>query len=618
MNLSHRQSILASLLVLLLAVLSCQTPQSTGSTPTSLPITPPAEGTSSITVPTLPPVTSPSPTARPTSPQSETPHRIATHRIYGIAGFYDQQTSQSFIPRGVNYFILVPVSDHYENRLFGVGVYDHNRTLSDFTALSRAGYNTVRIILDGCTSGDGCIGLENGQGLNPAYLDNIVDLMKLAKGSNLFLLLASENLPELGGYAALASQGSDPAFAPGRNVEYLTSNGILAAQQYWTDLLTGLIARGAPFDIVLGWELQGEQYYQSDQPPFSLQEGKVTAANGETYDVSDVTQKHALAVDGLRYYINQLKGTLLTHDSTALVTMGFFAPDEPNTWREEDKRYVDTVSLLEDSSLDFYDFHAYPGAGLNMDELAENFGLGGHVSRPVLMGEVGAYTWTYPEISQGAIAVQDWIAASCAQGFSGWLYYGYYPMPAGLWDATWGFVDDKNTFLKALSPNTQPDACTTSVLPGRNLALGKQVGVSGALPDQTPQMAVDGDPNTQWSAGGFPTQWIEVDLGAAYTIGEIRLTVGQWPSGDTVHQLWVGTTQDSMQLAYEFRGHEYDYDVLNFMPAAPLPAIRYVRLVTTESPSWVSWREIEVLAPFPGTPIPIIEITPTSEVTPSP
>ena len=100
------------------------------------------------------------------------------------------------------------------------------------------------------------------------------------------------------------------------------------------------------------------------------------------------------------YYIDQVKGTILTHDPTALVTMGFFAPDEPNTWREEDERYVDTASLLEDSNLDFYDFHAYPGAGLSMDELAENFGLGGHVSKPVLMGEIGAYTWTYPEISE--------------------------------------------------------------------------------------------------------------------------------------------------------------------------------------------------------------------------
>jgi hypothetical protein len=66
-----------------------------------------------------------------------------------------------------------------------------------------------------------------------------------------------------------------------------------------------------------------------------------------------------------------------------------------------------------------------------------------------------------------------------------------------------------------------------------------------------------------------------------------------------------------MQLVKEFSGHEYDFDVLNFVPTTPLKNIRFVRIDTTESPSWVTWREIEVLAPFPGTPTPAPEITPT-------
>jgi hypothetical protein len=168
-------------------------------------------------------------------------------------------------------------------------------------------------------------------------------------------------------------------------------------------------------------------------------------------------------------------------------------------------RYVDTASLLEESSLDFFNFHAYPGTGLSMPELAQNFGLGGHVTKPILMGETGANTWIYPQISEAAIVIQDWIAASCTQGFSGWLYWGYYPSPAGLWDATWGMVDQGNNIFNAISPARQPDACTASELPGRNLALGKPVSVSAALPDQPQAMAVDGDPNTQWSAGAFPT-----------------------------------------------------------------------------------------------------------------
>ena len=606
-----RQPLISILILLILSILACQLPQDIASTPTGLPITPAAERTSAATARSSPSVTLANPTARPTSLAAVPDHRISTHRIYGIAGFYDQDTSQTFIPRGANYSIIIPVQDHYEDRLFGVGVYDHNRTLADFKTLSAAGYNTVRIILDGCTSGSGCIGIEESAGLNPAYLDNIVDLMNLAKETNLFLLFASDDLPELGGYQALADQGANQTFAAGRNAEVLTPAGIQAAQKYWTDLLTGLIARRAPFDVVLGWELLAQQYYQSAQPPFSLEAGRVTIANGKAYTLSDAAQKRAMEVDGLRYYVEQVRQTILTYDPTALVSMGFFAPDSPNPWREGDERLVDTAPLFEDSALDFFDLHAYPGMGLSVPELAENFGLGGHITKPILMGEVGANTWIYPQTSEAAITVQDWVAASCAVGFSGWVYSGYYPSPAGLAEATWGMVDEQGTILNALSPSIQPDACTTTVLPGRNMALGKTVSVSAALPDQPPAMAVDGDPNTQWSAGAFPTQWIEIDLGAPYTIGEIRLTVGQWPAGDTVHQIWVGTTREAMQMAYEFSGHEYDFDVLNYIPTKSLKNIRYMRIDTTESPSWVSWREIEVLAPFPGTPMPEATVMPT-------
>jgi F5/8 type C domain len=553
-------------------------------------------------------------TPRPTSLPKVSTHRIAIHSIYGLAEFYNRETSKQFIPRGVNYSLLVPIAGHYEDRLFGVGLYDHNRTMADFSALAAGGYNTVRIILDGCTSGDGCIGVQDGQGLNPAYLDNIVDLMNLARDANLFLILAINDPPELGGYAALANQGVSENFAAGRNTELLTKPGIQAARSYWSDLLAGLAARNAPFEIVLAWEQLAEQYYLSDHAPFSLTSGKVTPANGKTYDLTKPFQKQALAEDGVRYYIDQVRQAILAYDSSALITMGFFAPDSPYPWREGDNRYVETAGLLIDSDLDFYDLHAYPGAGLSMAEIAQNFGLTSRVNKPVMMGEVGAYTWTYPDIPQAAIAVQDWIAASCPYRFSSWLYQAYYPSPAGLLDATWGFVDEQNYILNALSPVHQPDACFTTVLPGRNLALNKPVTVSAALPDQSPQNAVDGDPNTQWSAGAFPEQWIEVDLGSPVSIGEIRLTVGQWPAGYTVHQVWVGAAQDAMRQVHEFSGSEYDFDILSYIPAAPLQDIRYVRIVTSDSPSWVAWREIEVLAPFPATPTP----SPSPEITPTP
>ncbi len=607
------------LILLLLASLACQLPEATTLTPTapviSVPETQPTSPTEMGQIIPTPSLAS-THTPRPTPPLPVAKHLIATHRIYGLAEFYNRSTSGSFIPRGVNYFMLVPILDHYEDRLFAVGIYDHKRTQTDFAALSAAGYNTVRIFLDGCTSGDTCIGLPDGKGLNPAYLDNIVDLLQLAKSNHLFVLIASQGLPELGGYAALAYQGADASFAAGRNATLLTTAGIEGSRQYWSDLLGGLAIRQAPFDIILGWELLGEQYYQSDQAPFSLSAGWVTAANGKSYDMYMIAQKQALAIDGLRFYITKLKQTLLTYDPSALIGMGFLAPDTPNAWREGDNRYVVTAAILQSSALDFYDLHTNPGDGLTLSQVSQNFGLNDHMDKPILMGEVGASTWSYPQVANAAITIQDWIASSCKLGFAGWLYSAYYPYPAGLPEASWSFVDDHNTLLYALAPKSQPDACAITVLPGRNLALDKPVQVSAALPDETPGMAVDGKAETQWSSGEFPTQWIEIDLGAAYSIGKIQLIIGQWPDGNAVHQLWVGANLGNMIMVKEFSGHMYDYDILEYAPTSPLRNVRYVRVVTTESPSWVSWREIEVLAPFPTTPTPTAEPIATDTPTP--
>ncbi len=605
---------LVLLTLFFVAGLACSLPDSGITTPTSLAMTPASSATARLTA-TIAQQASPVPaTARPTSPPFGAVHRIAIHRIYGLAEFYDRTTTERYIPRGVNYFLLMPVEDHYEDRLLAVGIYDHKRVQADFAALAGAGYNTVRILLDGCASGDGCLGIQEGKGMNPAFLDNLADLLSLAKANNLFVLLGIQGLPELGGYRAMADQGANTSFGAGINAQLLTKQGIQASQQFWSDLLTGMATRQAALDSVLGWELVGEQYFQADQPPFSLQSGRVTLANNTSYDIARPAQRENLAVDGLRFYIEQVKQSILQYDPSALVTMGFLAPDSPNPWREGDNRYVVTAELLGASPLDFFDLHASPGSSLTIGQLAENYGLGGHASVPVIMGEVGASTWVYPQAAQAAIAVQDWIAASCAQGFSGWLYMGYNAFPAGLANATWGMVDEQGALLKALSPHSQPDACATTSLPGRNLALNKTVQVSASLPDQAPGMAVDGNTETQWSAGDFPTQWIEVDLGAAYSIGEIRLTVGQWPEGSVLHQVWVGASLDELQLVHEFSGYEQDYDILDYVPEKLLENIRYVRIVTVESPSWVSWREIEVLAAFPATPTPVA----TQTVTPTP
>lgn len=156
----------------------------------------------------------------------------------------------------------------------------------------------------------------------------------------------------------------------------------------------------------------------------------------------------------------------------------------------------------------------------------------------------------------------------------------------------------------------QPPAVVTVTVPGPvstigvasdepsvNLARGHLVTASGEYRADRASRAVDGDLTTAWNSGGFPLQWIEIDLGSPATIRSLRLRVGQSPAGETVH-LIVGRgpgTEGREQLLHTFQGRTTDRSTLNVAPETPWQGIRYVRVITTESPSWVAWFEIEVL-----------------------
>ncbi|MBK8899668.1 MAG: discoidin domain-containing protein [Anaerolineaceae bacterium] len=138
--------------------------------------------------------------------------------------------------------------------------------------------------------------------------------------------------------------------------------------------------------------------------------------------------------------------------------------------------------------------------------------------------------------------------------------------------------------------------------PFRNLALGQPVTASRSLPEAPPENAVDGTPH-KWGAGSHPPQWIEVDLGQPTAVALMRLVVDQYPAGLTVHQIWGRGPDEELSLLYEFRGHTASGDLLAFTPEIPVPDLQFIRILTTQSPSWVAWTEIEVFAAsdFSGT-----------------
>lgn len=128
-----------------------------------------------------------------------------------------------------------------------------------------------------------------------------------------------------------------------------------------------------------------------------------------------------------------------------------------------------------------------------------------------------------------------------------------------------------------------------------NLALGASATASSSLEADPPSRAVDGDHGSLWNSGALPTQSIEVDLGASYAIEEIALSVAQLPDGHTVHRVYGRADANHDEtLLHEFAGTTRDSEVLSFTPPPETANLRFIRVETIDSPSWVAWREIAV------------------------
>jgi NedA-like, galactose-binding domain len=132
---------------------------------------------------------------------------------------------------------------------------------------------------------------------------------------------------------------------------------------------------------------------------------------------------------------------------------------------------------------------------------------------------------------------------------------------------------------------------------GANLAYGKRVTASQSLAGLQPEKAVDGLFDTWWGSGAPSPQWIEIDLGQGSTIGSIRLSISQDPAGRTVHRVYGRAPGLPELLLHVFDGVTTGDQVLEYVPDEPWDGIEFIRIATDVSPSWVSWREIEVLAP---------------------
>ncbi len=124
---------------------------------------------------------------------------------------------------------------------------------------------------------------------------------------------------------------------------------------------------------------------------------------------------------------------------------------------------------------------------------------------------------------------------------------------------------------------------------------------SKAYPGYPATNAIDENIATAWGAGDMPPQWIELDLGQYYTVSSMRFNIEKTPTGNATHQIYAGTCPTPTSLATTFTENLASKQWKDV--SLSTGAVRYVRVLTTSSPSWSAWNEIETygtLATFTG------------------
>ncbi len=545
--------------------------------------------------------------AVPDFPGDPPAHKIGVRTVEGEGEFYVVSTGETFTPRGFNYIKLdwqtTPLEEqHRGHSTFMVGAYDPGKMEEHLRKLAGDGYNTLRCFLS-TECRDYCLGDQEKGGLRDAYMQNVVDFLRLARKYDLYIIFTVDVVPQTGGYLETIYE-TKPEEVDASSLAYMTEGGLEASRRFWTDLVTHLVDAGAATDHILGYQLCNELYFDSNYPPFTLESGMLTTVNGKTYDLSSTTAKREMLEDNLIFWFDQIRTSIREVDPTALVTTGFFQPQEPNPTRIGDTRIIYTGRFLRESTADFVDLHAYPGVELTLDQYMENYDVPDISAKPLIMGECGAPYSAFGSAGEAAHSFMNWHAQSCEYGFDGWLIWTY-----GAWlrEEFWSGLDEEEIINRVLSPHIREDAC--GFPPEINKALEATVSVSQELEGYPKEHLNDGMAWTDWNSGGDPPQWVQLEFNEPMVLGKVDLLVAMYPvTGHTHHQLLVKRSGSSdYELVHEFTGETYTDTHLIFEPDEPLREITRLRVKTLESPSWVGWWEVsayEAVVP-PEIPLPV-------------
>jgi C1A family cysteine protease len=162
------------------------------------------------------------------------------------------------------------------------------------------------------------------------------------------------------------------------------------------------------------------------------------------------------------------------------------------------------------------------------------------------------------------------------------------------WGKNWGNAGytwlDYNYFANVVFEAYVMQPNTDNNNPNANIALGAMTSSSS----NNAGGICDGNNATGWNAGTYAPQWVAIHLPQSYTISKVKLNPAQNPPGNTTHQILVSSDMVNWNVVDTFTSFTTNGIAFERTFANPIPNVRGVRVLTTASPSWVAWFEIEV------------------------
>lgn len=439
--------------------------------------------------------------------------RIAARSASPFAEFYNVDTGQKFTPTGNNYIRLDFSTSAPPHITLTTGFYDVAAAETALTKMAADGYNIVRVWVDSGfpaqrPSNFGAAGPQstNVEDLYQPFLDNFIDFVTRAHNHGIYVIPTCDWIPNNNFYGNISGSNL-PADVGGVNILLLSQGGI-DAKLLWMQKLVqaiGSVDNGALLSTIFSWEIQNEHNGVATDPPFNLNSGNVTTADGNTYDMADATSRQACLDNNANNMINQVVAGIKLVDPLAMISSSVFTflqvgrPGPTGLLPNDsgDVRFPLRPLKMLETDISFIDMHPYPFPSNSLTDYLESseFSSMDLTLKPLLLGEFGAFKNVYPTIGEAASVVLAHRTEAFGFGFQGALHWTWdTPNQPEIWNAldAGGVV---NTVLAPKGNTIRPDRNIDFIEEGSSLDLVAPNGTNyqwkkngTALVDDSPRL----------------------------------------------------------------------------------------------------------------------------------